>query len=134
MIVPVGWRDDCYRTGKLHVVHQLATELSTCSRAEARSAQDFESQPSIDKSLTRSSPVASTKRKKSGGRRLMTAQARASAAHLRKIESAEESLRMMRAYVRANHRVGVRFMATPELLTAADFLKLLAIEPTLLRF
>ena len=41
---------------------------------------------------------------------------------------------MMRAYVRANHRVGVRFMATPELLTAADFLKLLAIEPTLLRF
>ena len=54
----------------------------------------IESQLSIDEELT------SIERMKYSGRRLMAARARAPAAHLLTIESAEESVRMMR--VRAN--------------------------------
>jgi len=64
----------------------------TVNALERRHASlKIESQLSIDEEL------ASIERMKYSGRRLMAARARAPAAHLHTIESAEESVRMMRA-------------------------------------
>ena len=66
----------------------------TVNALERRHASlKIESQLSIDEEL------ASIERMEYSGRRLMAAQARAPAAHLHTIESAEESVRMMRASV-----------------------------------